>query len=328
MSNDQNQLAKIKAGNRGVQLATVDDMRETAGILCQSGLLPDGYGTAAQVFVGLQAGAEMGLKPMQALNSIAVIHGRPTLWGDSALAMVRSSGFLEAFEEYFEMDDKPVAAKDLMYSNLADVPDKLIAVCISKRVGMKASTHYFSVADAKLADLWNKAGTWRTHFKRMMKYKARAFNLRDNYSDVTYGMHLQEEMVGEVEEPMEPPKCAIPGRHDRRKKVESEQSPPPKDPAESAIPVGSVGGVDETTQRYIDEESDMPPQPETIEAEVVKEGNSFDELLEAYDAAGGTDFTGWAAEALCRDEDEVDEIEKFDADMIGRLERHLAKDGV
>ena len=63
-----NDLSTIKAGDRGVQLATVADMRETAAILCQSGLLPDGYKTPAQVFVGLQFGAELGLRPMTALK--------------------------------------------------------------------------------------------------------------------------------------------------------------------------------------------------------------------------------------------------------------------
>ena len=47
----------------------------------------------------MQWGAEIGLQPLQAMQNIAVINGRPSLWGDAVLALVRSSGLLEQFEE-------------------------------------------------------------------------------------------------------------------------------------------------------------------------------------------------------------------------------------
>jgi hypothetical protein len=315
-----NDLAKIKAGSRGVQLATVADMRETAGILCQSGLLPEGYKTAAQVFVGLQFGAELGLRPMTALNSIAVIRGKPTLWGDAALGMVKTSGLLTKY-----------------YEKVTGVGDAMIATVKSEREGNFVIETTFSVDDAITAGLWGKTGPWKTHPKRMLKYKARAFNLRDNFPDILKGLHLQEEMVGEADVAMEAPKCDVPDRHNRRKKVESNSTPPPKDPAEAVTDDNVSAGVREQdiTPDKSAEDNSPVASADVIEAEVIDEAvlltnefAPFDDLLAKYATAGGTDFTEWAAEALCRDEDEVDSIEKFDADMIDRLARHLESGGV
>lgn len=308
-----NQLAKIKAGNLGVQLTTLEGMRDTANILAQSGLLPAGYGNTAQVFAGIQYGAELGLRPMTALNSIAIIKGKPTLYGDAALAMVKTSGLLTAYSEEIE-----------------GVGMAMVAKVMSEREGKFKISTTFSVDDAKTAGLWCKTGPWKTHPKRMLKYKARAFNLRDNFPDILKGMHLQEEMVGEVDEPMAKPECDVAPRHDRRKKVVSEQSPPPKDPAEPVTTdFAGVGEQELPIELPVEVAGESSVSAgNVIEVEVVNTDEAFDNLMQAYKTAGGTDFTEWAAEALRRDVDEVDGIEKFDSDMIGRLGRHLESEGV
>ncbi|MFZ8927531.1 MAG: hypothetical protein ACO3CU_12320, partial [Candidatus Nanopelagicales bacterium] len=42
--------------------------------------------------VEVRVGREIGLGTLQALQSIAVINGRPSVWGDAMLALVRGSG--------------------------------------------------------------------------------------------------------------------------------------------------------------------------------------------------------------------------------------------
>ena len=300
-------LAKIQSGERGLQLHNLEDMRTASQLILQSGMCPDGYKTAPQVFVGLQTGAEIGLKPMQALNSIAVIHGRPTLWGDSALGMVRRSGLLTAFSE-----------------EVTGTGDNMVAKVVSTREDKFTVTSEFSAQDAKKARLWDKKGPWQTHPKRMLKYKARAFNLRDNFSDILMGMHLTEEMIGEVEEPMASPKCDVPQRADRRKKVENISSP--DKPVESSA-MDSAGVGDE-----IIEPEPIVRAEQAEETEVVTEDTSalYGDLLDLFqvkilkedyldedDIKAG--FTEWAAEILCRDEDEIDSPEKFTVAMLNQL---------
>ena len=284
-------LAHVEAGNRGLVLTNLDDMQMAAQLILQSGLCPEGYKTKAQVFVGLQAGAEIGLRPMQSLNSIAVIRGKPTLWGDAALGLVKRSGLLKEFSE-----------------GVAGEGDNMIASVVSTRNDGCTVTTTFSAADAKTAGLWGKPGPWKTHPKRMLKYKARAFNLRDNFPDVLMGMHLTEEMEGE--EPLPIPQCDTPPRAERRRKVVESQDVT----------------VTEDTQS-----TDTPPEtavPKTDESAAGTAEFLLEDIMMSYNEKGGNNFREWAAEVLCRDEEEIESDDSFTQVMLGQLERHLETEGV
>jgi hypothetical protein len=47
---------------------------------------------------------ELGFMPMQALQSIAVVNGRPSVWGDGFLALIMSSPLYLDHDEYYEVD--------------------------------------------------------------------------------------------------------------------------------------------------------------------------------------------------------------------------------
>ncbi len=51
------------------------------------------------VLVAMQWGAEIGLAPMQALQNIAVINGKPSVYGDAAMALVQASPHCEDIYE-------------------------------------------------------------------------------------------------------------------------------------------------------------------------------------------------------------------------------------
>jgi hypothetical protein len=127
--------------------------------------------------LAIQHGSEVGLSPMQSLQSIAVINGRPTIWGDAALALVQSSPVCEYVREYTEGEG-----------------DALVAVCEAKRRGYPAPTVVrFSVADAKKAGLWGKSGPWQQYPARMMTLRARGFALRNAFADALRGLITAEE---------------------------------------------------------------------------------------------------------------------------------------
>ena len=109
--------------------------------------------------------------------ALAVINGRPSIWGDAALALVMGSPVCEFVRERIEGDG-----------------DSLTAVCETKRRGYPApSVTQFSVADAKRAGLWGKAGPWTQYPKRMLQLRARGFALRDAFPDVLKGLVTAEE---------------------------------------------------------------------------------------------------------------------------------------
>ncbi len=89
----------ISFGASGVQLTSLEDAFRFAKAIVSSGFAPRGMEKPESVLVALQWGAELGLTPMAALSNIAVVNGRPSLFGDAALALVRSSGQLESYAE-------------------------------------------------------------------------------------------------------------------------------------------------------------------------------------------------------------------------------------
>ena len=65
---------------------------EFADRLAKSTLVPkDFQNNPGNILVAVQWGMEIGLQPMQAMQNIAVINGRPSLWGDAVIGLVKSS---------------------------------------------------------------------------------------------------------------------------------------------------------------------------------------------------------------------------------------------
>lgn len=188
----------ISAGPRGVQLNSLEDMYRFAKYASQSGLAPKGIETPEAIFIALQMGAEVGLTPMASLQNIAVVNGRPSIWGDAMLAVCRGSGVFDesVFEETWAGDG-----------------DNYGATCTVRRLPHgKPIVREFSVAKAKKAGLWGKGGPWSQYPDRMLQMRARAMALRDGFSDVLRGFKAAEEMFDVIDvehgpaSPAAPPK--------------------------------------------------------------------------------------------------------------------------
>jgi hypothetical protein len=162
----------------GLALATFDDAFRFAKMVSQSDFAPKDFrGKPESCLLAIQHGSEVGLSPMQSLQSIACINGRPSVWGDAALALVMSSPVCEYVRETVDGDG-----------------DSMVATCEAKRRGYeKATVVRFSVADAKKAGLWGKAGPWTQYSRRMLQMRARGFTLRDAFPDVLRGLVTAEE---------------------------------------------------------------------------------------------------------------------------------------
>ena len=146
-----------------------------AGYLADSDLVPKDFkGRPGNCLIAMQWGAELGLAPLQAIQNIAVINGRPALWGDSVLALVRSSPLCEF---------------------VLETDDGTTATCRVKRRGEPEQSRSFSVDDARAAGLHGKQGPWQQYPKRMRQLRARAFALRDVFPDVLRGLPVAEEIM-------------------------------------------------------------------------------------------------------------------------------------
>ncbi len=157
---------------------SMDEAYRLAKAVCVAGMAPKGLDTPEKAMVAIMHGLEVGLTPMAALQRIAVVNGRPTIWGDGAMGLVRGSGACEFIRE-----------------TIAGDGDAMKATCQAKRKGeTEPIVATFSVADAKKAGLWGKQGPWQQFPKRMLQMRARAFCLRDGFADVLGGLYLREEI--------------------------------------------------------------------------------------------------------------------------------------
>jgi hypothetical protein len=165
--------------NTGLRVQSVSDLMTLGKIAAASGLVPKDYAGQPEKCAGAIAfGAELGLAPMQALQCIANINGRPSIWGDSAKALCLASPVCEGIEETIEGEGTPNPK----------------AVCVCKRRGHAHSVRSeFSVEDAKRAALWGKAGPWTQYPRRMLQLRARGFALRDAFPDILRGLVTAEE---------------------------------------------------------------------------------------------------------------------------------------
>lgn len=162
----------------GFAPTTLTEAIEFSKMLSSSTMVPKQYQNKPEdILVACQWGYELGLQPMQALQNIAVINGRPSVYGDAAMALVQASPMCEDISESIEGDGTP----------------NPVAVCTAKRKGRAPVVARFSVEDAKRAGLWGKQGPWTQYPKRMLQMRARGFALRDAFPDVLKGLITQEE---------------------------------------------------------------------------------------------------------------------------------------
>ena len=192
------ELSTQRAG--GLALATMGEAMQFASMVAKSDFAPKDFkGKPESCLLAIQHGSEVGLSPMQSLQSIAVINGRPTIWGDAALALVQSSPACEYIKEYIEGDG-----------------DQAVAVCEVKRRGYPAATvSTFSMFDAKRAGLAGKSGPWTQYPARMLALRARGFALRNAFADALRGLVTAEEaqdypLAEAAKEPAREPVVVIP----------------------------------------------------------------------------------------------------------------------
>jgi hypothetical protein len=191
------ELAVVETRRQTLEPTTFKEALEFADYISKSELVPQDYrGKPSNIVVAIQYGKELGVPPMQALQGIAVINGRPAVWGDLLLAIVMAHPDYEWHKEWIEGSG-----------------DTMTAHFQIKRRGQDPHEETFSVDDAKRAGLWDvraritgrnggemaNPSPWYCYPKRMLKMRARSFGLRDIFADALKGMKSAEE-TGDYED--------------------------------------------------------------------------------------------------------------------------------
>lgn len=167
-------------------------------------------GTSAVAIV-MMSGAELGLPPMVSLRSFTVIGGKPALYGDGLINVVRRSKKAEYVRTGYDADTKSGWCE----ARRADTGEE-------KRVE-------FSEDDARRAGLWDEKttrrgkvwrngqqvwddvpndSTWFRYPQRMLAWRAAGYCLRELFADVLGGIRDEfeaREAEGDFIEHDEPP---------------------------------------------------------------------------------------------------------------------------
>ena len=167
---------------------TMAEAMDFSKMLSQSEMVPKSYQRKPQdILVAVQWGYELGLQPLQALQNIAIINGKPSVYGDAALALVKNDPRCAGVNEKIEGEG-----------------DARTAFCkVKRRYGeeIEETVAQFSVADAKRARLWGKQGPWSQYPDRMLQMRARGFAIRDAFPDALKGVITAEEAQDYPSEP-------------------------------------------------------------------------------------------------------------------------------
>ncbi|WP_421710824.1 recombinase RecT [Alcanivorax sp.] len=155
---------------------SMQEAMQMAEMLSGSEMVPKNYQRKPQdTLVAMMMGSELGLNPIQALQNIAVINGKPAIYGDALLALVQNHPKFGGHEESFD-------------------EQTMTATCTVWRKGDdKKHTVTFSRQDAEHAKLWGKQGPWQQYPKRMLMWRARGYALRDKFADALGGLITVEE---------------------------------------------------------------------------------------------------------------------------------------
>lgn len=289
-------VVALKTGGKvaGIVPNTVEEVFRLATAVAKSGLAPRGMETAEKLTVAIMTGLEVGLPPMFAINKIAVVNGRPTLWGDAVPALLWGAGF--KLREWMEGDT---------------------AHCEVTRPDGAKIERTFSDADAKKAGLLGKQGPWQQYPDRMKAMRARGFAARDGAADVLGGLYVAEEVIdGGVLTDAAPLRRSA---HAVRKSGDYERFEADIRKCET------VDAIDDTVERW---RSILVTMPEGHEAnaiafaEAIKMQITHPQQVEADEPISDAD--GFIAKlledrTLCTSVDELRELSEANEDIIKRL---------
>ena len=168
----------------GIMVTTMADMIALAETLSKSDFVPSVYrGKPGNIIAAIQFGREIGLSPMQALQGVAVVNGKPAVYGTTYLAVCHNApGF-----------------RDVVQSVEKDASGKLVATCTAKRTGRADVTRVFTQDMAITAGLWGK-NVHAQYPETMLLWRATHLACDTMFADVLKGIPIRENAEADYEE--------------------------------------------------------------------------------------------------------------------------------
>lgn len=262
------------------QQLTVRDQMQMADAMAKANLLPRQYQqNPANVFVAIQMGDALGIKPIVAINEVNVINGTPSLSASLMQSLARAAGH-----------------------KVRVSGDDTRAVCQIVRNDDPDYTHeaVWDQAKAQKAGLWGK-GHWAKDPGTMLRWRAISECVRFACSEVLGGIKYTPDEVADFNPS---PSFAAPTQP---RSARSNAGASLRDvTAQRAEPLQDLGEQRPEPEPNVDQATGEIPdqQPEPAPAEKPVSKDTLDYLVTALNEAGHTtaaqkrDFIGKSATAL------------------------------
>jgi hypothetical protein len=246
---------------------STEDAWKIAQALSKSGFVPKAFQNQPnEILIAAAMGARLGLDVFSALQSVAVVNGKPTLYGDALLAVCQSRSDWRG--------------QSVKWEGAGD--DERVTVTIRRQMAGGAVDSYegrFSVREAKQANLWSKQGPWAQFPRRMMEMRARAYALRGAFADALLGFHAREEME-DVTTAADVTASATVRTESR---LFSDDAPPDKSPAKQQL--------DDSTREVERRESESVTVESLKAAAKDKDAEEVDRVLQSFCVGSYADLT-------------------------------------
>ena len=193
---EETQVAKVPeatVGPMGIEVKNLEQMWWLSGHIMRSGLAPKDCKSTADLVIRAQYGMSVGLSFMQAIQCVANVNGRPSLWGHQVLGLITASGKCKSWTEAIIGTDP---TKD----------DYTVRITTERRDIEGVRVVEFSTAEARRANLMGK-DLYKTYPKDMIRHRAVARAAKQVYADVLSGLGVAEEerdIIDITSEPVEP----------------------------------------------------------------------------------------------------------------------------
>lgn len=163
--------------NKGISLHTWDDLVKRSEFLAKSQLIPEAIrGKPHDIAVILQMGNELGIDPMQAVNGINCIKGKPSVSPELAIALIRSR-LPGAFIKFNEVSESKCS----------------VTMARSKDDLDQSFTSVWTMSRAQSMGLANNHN-YKTQPGTMLKWRAVGEAARTVFPDLLKGIYVDEEL--------------------------------------------------------------------------------------------------------------------------------------
>ena len=280
-------------------MAGFELLQRQGKMLSQCSMLPDNFrGSIPDCSIALEMSARMGyaVSPLLILQSIVVVHGKPTFEAKFVIGLLKSRCGYKVFD--YEMsgdvgdagevqrtprigrDGKPILDKkgNPIYDSKIIREGRTCLAYAIDRDGRRVEGVPISMAMAKVEGWYDKSGSkWQTMPELMLRYRAATFFKNIHCPEITMGFKTSDEII-DIEDPEieiieDKPKQKL---FKAKSEPKSESQPKPEEPKQ--------------------EVADEAEKPSESEATQEQPKNSCAELAERLESEGLTQaqFMAWA----------------------------------